>query len=724
MDKERQKNEKAKLLRIEAEKRHRSDTAVPERLSNDEIKRLVHELQVHQIELEMQNDELRNIQDKLEESLRRYTDLYDFGPIGYFTLDEDGLIVEVNLAGAAQLGKERRLLIGTPFRQFIIWDSQDEFYLHLKRVFDTRERQVSEVRLMRVGGVIFFGRLESIARQGSYGDYSRSLTVLIDITEKKKAEDEIQKLNTSLETQVSERTAQLEEANSQLREEIDLHERAREDIEMFRNLINRSIDGVVVVDPQTGRFLDVNDTMCEIMGYSRRELLDMRLTDIESGFPDEAAWNGHVRELREKGQMRLEREHKRKDGSLFFLEINTMIILLGSKEFITAIVRDVTERKRIEGELEKVQRLESLGILAGGIAHDFNNLLTGILGNISLAKMYLKPEDKAFKKLEESERSFPRARDLTHQLLTFSKGGSPVTADVSLDTLLTNSVAFALSGSDIRPEFSIPDDLWTVSADEGQINQVISNIVINAKQAMPEGGAVRISCRNVSVGAETSLPLKEGRYVMTTIEDHGTGIPEAHLQKIFDPYFTTKEMGKGLGLAICYSIIRRHGGYISVESRLGSGTAFHVYLPAALSVNSINKKEQEEKVFAGKGRVLVMDDEAAVINVASEMLRSLGYEAEAAGDGTEAIRMYVKAKEAGRPFDAVIFDLTIPGGMGGVEAIGRLKEIDPAVRAIVSSGYSNDPVIANYSEYGFCGRIIKPYQVVELARIMHEVIDR
>ncbi len=389
---------------------------------------------------------------------------------------------------------------------------------------------------------------------------------------------------------------------------------------------------------------------------------------------------------------------------------------------ILGIFWDVTEQKRLENELLRMQRLESLGVLAGGIAHDFNNLLSGVLGNISLAKMYLKPEDRAYKRLEEAEKASVRTKDLTGQLLTFAKGGEPVRKVISVAGLLKDSVSFALSGSRISCEQSIPDDCWPVNVDEGQIHQVINNLLINADQAMPQGGTIEIQCKNTEINTGDALPLDNGSYVKVSIKDQGIGIPEPLLKRIFDPYFTTKEKGRGLGLATSYSILKRHNGLITVESKENTGITFHIYLPALPSA-AISRESSEERIMRGKGRVLVMDDEEIVRQVAGEMLKALGYEVESAIDGIEAIKKYADAKEKGEPFNIVIMDLTIPGGMGGKEAIIRLKEIDPDVRAIVASGYSNDPVISDFRGFGFLGSLTKPYRIEELSKTMHRVIN-
>lgn len=385
-----------------------------------------------------------------------------------------------------------------------------------------------------------------------------------------------------------------------------------------------------------------------------------------------------------------------------------------------AVIIDITERKRMEDELLRTQKLESLAILAGGIAHDFNNVLTGILGSISLAKMRTPSDDTMLKTLTEAEKGCFRARELTQQLITFARGGAPVKKTLSLIDLIKESTTFTLSGSGTKPEFYIADDLWPADVDEGQISQVINNLVLNADQAMPRGGIIKITCENIQLNAELT-PLQKGKYVKIMVKDHGIGIPKENLHRIFDPYFTTKQKGSGLGLTTTYSIINKHNGHISVESELGKGTTFSIFLPASEKEPEVRKDIKEEYVIR-KGRILIMDDDAIVRDVAGKMLTTLGYEVDYAEDGTSAIEQYKKAKETRRPFDTVIMDLTIPGGMGGKEAITKLLAIDPVARVIVSSGYSSDPVMSEYKRYGFSGVVTKPYTLAELSRVVSGVI--
>jgi PAS domain S-box-containing protein len=381
------------------------------------------------------------------------------------------------------------------------------------------------------------------------------------------------------------------------------------------------------------------------------------------------------------------------------------------------------ERAKLKAELQHSQKIESIGILAGGIAHDFNNLLAAIRNNIYMTKMRVARESMEYENMESAENAIKRAVSLTHQLLTFSEGGAPIKKTAFINEIIEESAEFVLRGSNVKCGYKAADNLWTVEVDEGQMSQVIHNLVLNADQAMPEGGTIHIITENTVLAPDTGLPLQEGRYVKIVIQDEGVGIAEEHLQKLFDPYFTTKEMGRGLGLSISYSVVKQHEGYISAESELGVGTTFTIYLPA--SEKQIEEKETVEDTFvAGEGKVLIMDDEEIIRETSGELLTYKGYKVECAKDGDEAIELYKHAMESSQPFDAVILDLTIRGGMGGKETVKKLLEIDPGVKAIVSSGYSNDPVLANFREYGFCGVFAKHDKVEELGKVVHKVINR
>jgi len=410
-----------------------------------------------------------------------------------------------------------------------------------------------------------------------------------------------------------------------------------------------------------------------------------------------------------------------KEGRWVFMTAVTIRDFKGSAIAAMQTMEDVTERKMMEEELLKGQKLESLALLAGGIAHDYNNLLTSIMGNISLAKLLTKPGEKLYDRLDAAEQSSFRARNLTKRLITFARGGAPVRKVIALDRVVRESAELSMSGSKNRCVFNMQEDLWAAEADEGQISQVISNMVINADQSMMDYGTITIRCGNYEHTESEHLPLKRGRYVRIDIEDQGAGIPEECLGKIFDPYYTTRESGKGLGLTLAYSIIMKHDGYIGVRSMPGAGSIFSIYIPAAASLETLQQEGQPPAVVGG-GKVLIMDDEEVVRMVLGEMLKHLGYQVDFSVNGNEAINLYDAAARSGKRFDLVIMDLTIPGGMGGKEAVKQLKGLYPDARVIVSSGYSNDPVMSNYREYGFSGVVLKPYQVAELAGTLQEVL--
>ncbi len=383
---------------------------------------------------------------------------------------------------------------------------------------------------------------------------------------------------------------------------------------------------------------------------------------------------------------------------------------------------DITARRKLEDEQLKMQKLESVGVLAGGLAHDFNNLLTGIVGNIGLAKLSTGARE-SIERLTEAEKASLRARDLIQQLLTFSKGGAPIRRSVSIEELVRESAGFALRGSNVACEYRVAENLWPVSVDESQISQVIHNLVLNAAQSMPGGGTVTVSLGNMKIAMDEMPSLKPGDYVVLSVADRGMGISREELPRIFDPYFSKREGGSGLGLATVYSIVQRHHGHIDVDSEVNGGTTFRVYLPATPRT-AVAKEAPAQTLITGRGRVLIMDDDELIHKAAGEMLRRLGYDVALARDGDEALEKCRQARADNEPLDLVIMDLTIPGGMGGKEAVRKLREIDPEVRTIVSSGYSSDPVMAEAEKYGFNGVIAKPYGIAELSRVLDDVMQK
>jgi signal transduction histidine kinase len=401
-------------------------------------------------------------------------------------------------------------------------------------------------------------------------------------------------------------------------------------------------------------------------------------------------------------------------------------ILLGKVKVFINLHQARLDCARMQEELLKTRNLESLGFLAGGIAHDFNNILAAIMGNVGLCLMKLNRDHEIYPLLAAVDKAAFRAKGLTQQLLTFARGGDPIKCLASIAEVITGSADFVLRGSAVSCHYELPPDLWTVEIDQGQMGQVIQNIVINAIQAMPDGGRIEIGCQNCANadGMDQSLPPQD--WVKITIHDSGPGIPKAVEDKIFDPYFTTKAKGSGLGLAISHSIVKKHGGRIQVASVPGQGATFTIFLPAVVGKGAV--KEQEEKVdpILGlpkrSGRIMIMDDDDQIREMAAKMLTLFGYEVVQARDGEEALSLYQQGQQAGASVDLVIMDLTIPGAMGGKEAISKLLAIDPAAKAIVSSGYANDPVMANCRDYGFRAVISKPFQITALNDMIWKVL--
>jgi signal transduction histidine kinase len=379
-------------------------------------------------------------------------------------------------------------------------------------------------------------------------------------------------------------------------------------------------------------------------------------------------------------------------------------------DLVMVHTEDVTEKQKLEQEIRRAEHLESIGLLAGGIAHDFNNLLAGIFGYIGLAREYGKTNENVKDCLDKAMLVFGQAKALTQQLLTFSKGGSPVRRLASIAEILRDMSAFVLAGSDVKAELSFPGELWDCEVDTGQLGEVINNLLINAQQAMPEGGVIDIMAENHTVVDHCTTPLKPGKYVKIGIQDHGIGIPEKYLSRVFDPFFSTKQQGSGLGLTIAYSIIKRHDGHIEVHSEPGKGTIVRIYLPASReAAHPEPSKDGEPRM--GHGRILLMDDEEFLLDAIGKVITSLGYQVDGVKSGQDAVELYKKAKQSATPFDAV------------KQAMQEIQKIDPGVRAIATSGYSEDPVISDPASSGFRGALRKPYSIEELGAVIEKVLS-
>lgn len=402
-----------------------------------------------------------------------------------------------------------------------------------------------------------------------------------------------------------------------------------------------------------------------------------------------------------------------KSFSFFCFGVTIFIVL----SMISVMKKFIDQTK----DIEKAMKLKSLGILAGGIAHDFNNILSAVIGNISLLKYNNKNDQSFYNNIKDIEKAVSRARGLTNQLLTFSKGGSPVKNIASIKKIIENTVLFILSGSNIKVKFNIDHNLWNVNIDKDQISQVIQNITINAKEAMPQGGTLFINVYNQQIANNASI--KDGKYIKIEMIDQGKGIPKKKLKNIFEPYFTTKSKGNGLGLFVCYSIIKNHEGYINVTSDVYKGTCFTILLPAVKNKVK-SKKNIKEKNIKINGRVLILDDEKVILDVFEKMFKIIGLQCVCVRDGEKALHIIKENQKNKTPFNLAILDLTIKGGSGGKDIIKKIKQINPKIKTIVSSGYSNDKVISEYKKYGFDRVLRKPFLFEDLIKTVRELLSK
>lgn len=543
-------------------------------LAIKDISAVVHDLAVHQIELEMQNEELLNAQTELQRTQKEYQDLYHHAPVGYLTLNQQGMILRYNQTFSAMMENDDQKFIGKPFSNFVTPEDRDIFLARYKAFFKNPKGKNFDLRLSLSDGNLFWVRLT----------------------------------------------------------------------------------GHLNVLPPTQE-----DTS---------PILLLTVADI-------------------------------------------------NREKLAEDERHIAEQK-----IQQIQRLESIGTLAGGIAHDFNNMLAGLCGSVSLAKLKLRSDHPVLPILENAEQSIDRATQLTNQLLTFAKGGEPVRQVICMKNFVEEIVHFNLSGSSVKPVFDMEDSLWFAHVDQGQIQQVLANLTINARQAMSGGGHLYVTVRNVEIPANSLADVSEGKYLKIEVVDEGPGIPQSLGDRIFDPFFTTKEAGHGLGLTTVYSIVKRHGGHIAVNSSPHGGAIFTLLLPAS-TIDVAKKENPSDDTSSPENRsvkILVMDDEDMVRTMISAMLEELGHEVSEAEDDRQAIEKYRKALEAGNPFDLAILDLTIPGGRGGEQVVRDILKMNEDAKVIVSSGYANNPIMANYTDYGFKAVIGKPFGINKLSSVLTEAL--
>jgi two-component system cell cycle sensor histidine kinase/response regulator CckA len=678
-------------------------------LSPEDTLRLLHELRVNQVELEMQNEELRLAQMKLEASNERYFDLYNLAPFGYITLDQDIRIIEVNLTGELLLGMERCNLVKQPLTNFIASEDQSIFYMYRRQLNVQQMSKVCEMRLVRKNNSCFWAQVKMTVVRDSESGNNVYRVVIIDISENKQAEEMLVTSNEKLLMEIKERnkvTLTLQKSEEHFQQIVE-----RLPVAIFchneTEIVFANAEAVDLVHQEGGQTF-IEKSLIEFLHPEDKEEFIQQFKQVFAGRAQKKSLTVRIVSGRE---------------TVIDTELFLTSFTYKGDPVVQITAYNITRRKKIEEEFFKAEKLKSISILAGGIAHDFNNYLTVLLGNISLAMSYKDDPDKLYKYLEHTKRATIQTKDLTSQLFVFTRGGELFKEVIAMEQLIIESTNFALSGSNVSCHFSFSENLPMVEIDKGQITQVMYNIIINAVQAMPAGGAIWIKVKTITIEAEisdTPIILSDGEYVNVTVTDEGSGIPEQSLRRIFDPFFTTKENGSGLGLAGSYTIIKNHNGDIQAESVMGKGTSLSFTIPASTQSCATNIKEAD--IIYGAGKILVMDDEEAIREVIGQMLTTIGYDVDFTSNGTEAIEKYMEAKRKNRSFDLVIMDMTIRGGMGGKNTIKELLQIDPEVKAIVASGYSKDPVMAYFREYGFKGVIKKPFSIAELSNIIHEVI--
>jgi PAS domain S-box-containing protein len=666
----------------------------------------------------------KQAEEALRESRERYWELYDSSPISLWEEDFSDVacyLQQLKESGVTDLGAHlaqdaecagrcaamvRILEVNEATLRMYEAETSRELFSNLSRVFIEESVQGFQKQLMAIWAGEIDVECETVNQtlkgqrkdlllrwrvaSGHEKTYAKVVVSILDITERKQAEKAQQE---------SERR--------------------------FRFLIEKSPLGTALISAE-GKYLYLSPAFEEMFGYTLEDIPTGRLW-FGKAFPDpkdrEEAISQWVDGLKghESGEVwpRVF-EVTCRDGSVKTIHFKPVVMEDGQQ---LVIYEDITQQERMEEEIRRAHNLESLGFLAGGIAHDFNNVLTGVTGNLELLVRFLDKDSTEHEIAQDAQQAASRTRDLTQQLMTFAKGGAPVKEIVCIRELIRNTTDLSLRGANTRPEFHFSDELSSADVDAGQIAQVIQNLVLNADQAMPNGGTLRIVAGDVEVSIDDLLPLKAGTYVKVSVEDQGVGIPENILSQVFDPYFSTKETGHGLGLSICHSVVQRHDGHITVSSEQGKGTTFQFYLPASKE-QAMTTVEQEKEISVGTGKILYMDDEEVIHRTVGRTLKLLGYDVERAFDGGEAIGKYKDALGSGTPFDIVIMDLTIPGGMGGKEAIGKLLEIDPQARVLVSSGYSHDPIMANHAQYGFVGSVTKPVSVEKLADTVKKILKK
>ncbi|MBN1636357.1 MAG: PAS domain S-box protein [Deltaproteobacteria bacterium] len=670
-------------------------------------------------------------EEALKKSQEKYRFLVENINDALFSVDNQGLITYISPVIKTIIGYTPEELIGKNFLEIIYKEDKNALIQRFDKLLSGVIVPL-EYRLVTKNNDIRW--IRSFSRPVYQEGKTTGITgVVTDITKRKLAEQALHEAYDDLEFIVEKRTSELRTINEKLRKEITGRKKAqieliksrkqyRQKVEELQVVLDGITDNITLQDHDL-KILLANKAAADSLKLMPNELIGKKRFELWHNRSDASEDHPVVQALKTNSNQ--DGTFQTPDGNHWEIRAFPLQDENGKVRGAIEISRNVTSKKKLEEEMQKREMLDSLGRLAGGIAHDFNNILTAIIGNISLSKMLIASDSKIFKRLSDVEKASFRAKELAQQLLTFSKGGMPIKKKTAIRGLLVDTCTFALHGSNIKAEFSAENTLWPLEIDEGQIAQVIHNIVINAVEAMPQGGTIRVVTENVTIKKNNALPLSKGRYVKISFHDEGVGIEKEVLDKIFDPFFSTKEGGSGLGLAISYSIVKKHSGHITAISSPNRGSSFFIYLPASSAKDSLPGKAYKNKeLIKGSGSILLMDDEEFIRDITSSMLNHLGFDVVLAKDGQETIELFKKSLEEKSSFRAVVLDLTIPGGMGGLKCIEHLLKMDPQVRAIASSGYSNDPVIANPEIFGFSSVIVKPYKIQDLSEVLSKVLEK
>jgi PAS domain S-box-containing protein len=667
--------------------------------ADPQTRRLLHKLNVHQIELELENKALREAQRQLERSRDRYRQLYDHATVGYIAVNSAGSILQANQTLDLMLGRDRADMLHKPLADLIHESDRDILLARYQAFYRRPAGKKFEIRMLKADGTAIYTELEgrridlSADPATPRGRSGNLLISISDITHRKTAEQAII--------------------------------RAKNQWEQTFDAVS---DPIAIIDEKFD-IVRVNMALAKRIGVTPQECVGKKCYQVLHARNAPAEECPHLQFNDKRIPVQAEVFNARLNGHFITTITPFNASTREGRRWSIHVFHDISDRKRAERELLKARNLESIGTLAGGIAHDFNNILTGLMGHIDLAKLRIDNPESAGQHLDKSLRACYRARDLANRLLTFAEGGSPHMHTIRISHTIEEIVALSLSGTNVDYRLDLAPDLQPLAIDEAQVKSALQNVIHNAREAMPWGGTVSVKARNVQWATLKGNPICNGAYVRIDISDHGSGIALSHLDKIFDPYFTTKQMGSrkgmGLGLAITHSIVEKHHGHIDVRSKQGEGTTVTIFLPASPDTPPECRFERLSGTHppVPARKVLFMDDEQILWKVIEQMLRRMDCQVDFAANADEALFLFREALRHDEPYAAVVLDLTIRGGIGGKEVIRQMHSIDPNVKALAVSGYSSDPVFTEFKRFGFIGAIQKPFSLEEFTNRLAMFFD-